>query len=177
MSTELRSNPRVPEDRYRVEQVMTHPVRVLPPETTVMQALGCARSWGVHHLPVGQAGAVLGVLCTCELRDAKLTETLQEVVRRPPLTIDSRCSCRAAGERMRHQLVNSLLVTEGEQVVGIVTRSDLAAFSADQPLRDTCCWCCGETRHLTRDEHGQLLCVDCRERATAPELFETGGGD
>ncbi len=176
-SPEARSpEARSPADRYRVEQVMTRPVRTLPPETTVLQALGCARAWSVHHLPVGQAGAVLGVLCTCDLREAKLTEPLREVIRRPPLTIDTRSSCRAAGERMRQQLVNSLLVTDGAQVVGIVTRSDLAALSADEPLRETCCWCCGETRHLTRDEHGQLLCAECRERATAPELYDTGGG-
>lgn len=181
MSTQFRREElELPEERYRVAQVMTHPLRVLPPETTVLHALDYARCWGVHHLPVGRTESVLGVLgvlCTCDLREARLTDKLGQVVRRPPLTIDAHASCRAAAERMREHLVNSLLVTEAGCVVGIITRTDLASFSADRPLRGVCCWCCGETRHLTRDEYGQLLCAECRERALVPELFDTGGGD
>jgi hypothetical protein len=79
---------------------------------------------------------------------------------------------------MRAADVGSVLVTDGTgEPCGIVTRGDLTGEARSEAILEDCrCEACGSIRHLHR--YGdRLLCFSCRERATEPEEFESGGGD
>ncbi|MDO5502906.1 MAG: putative nucleotidyltransferase substrate binding domain-containing protein [Actinomycetia bacterium] len=62
---------------------------------------------------------------TSERGRAVLKTTVGELVRREPLTVGPDESIRSAAETMRDERVSSLLVMEGETLVGIMTDRDL----------------------------------------------------
>ncbi len=160
-----------------VDGLMSQPVSFLSGETSVLEALNTARERRIHHLPVGDAKAPLGVLCTCDLREAPLSEKLGNLLSRPYVSIECRATIREAAELMREHVVGSLLVTDGDGVTGIITRADLArSANGRSHLAEVVCTCCGSDAHLGKDQYEQLLCVDCRERATEPDSFEQGLG-
>ncbi len=161
----------------RVGRLMSQPVSFIPPGTTVVDALNQARTLGVHHLPIGEPQQPLGVLCTCDLREAPLSEEIGNLLNRPPVSIGVDASVQQAADVMRTEVVGSLLILDGDSIVGIVTRSDIVrSLGTRTSLSEVICLCCGSDQHLKLDEHEQLLCVDCRERATEPHSFEEGRG-
>jgi CBS domain-containing protein len=160
-----------------LSQVMRHPVIALYSYATVSAALDAAREHHVHHFPVCDGERVVGMVCTCDLQEAKLEQAVGDVMRRA-VTMSGDRSAADAAVLMRATDVGSVLVTDGHgSPCGIVTRGDLSG----QPrvaaiLKDCHCEACGSTHHLQR--FGQRrLCFSCRERAIEPEAFETGGGD
>ena len=164
-------------DSSAVSTLMSQPVTFLPRETKVVDALSRARELRVHHIPIGDANAPLGVLCTCDLREAGLSDQLGDLLSRPAISIELRASLREAADAMRTAVVGSLLVADGASIVGIVTRSDIVrSLGTQTSLAEVVCFCCGSDQHLKLDEHEQLLCVDCRERASEPHSFDEGRG-
>lgn len=160
-----------------LEHVMHQPVVVLQLFETVADALETARERGVHHFPVCRRDHIMGMLCTCDLLDAPLTRVVGEIMR-PAVSLPMDRSAREAAALMRAADVGSILVTDGDGAVsGIVTRSDLSHEPSASPLLQDCrCEACGSIRHLQRYEARQL-CASCRERATEPWNYDTGGGD
>jgi hypothetical protein len=97
------------------------------------------------------------------------------LIEKPPESIDVGVSCEDAARLMKSQLIGSLLVTDGSAICGIVTRADLARadLRGKRVLADVFCVCCGSREHLhAAPPLDQLLCVDCRERASEPQHFE-----
>jgi CBS domain-containing protein len=157
--------------------VMSRPLVVLQAFDTVSQALATAREHHVHHFPVYRRDQLVGMVCTCDLQEASLDQPVAEVMR-PAVTIPSTRSAADAAMLMKAADVGSVLVLDwNNRACGIVTRGDLDGDGpADAILEDCHCECCGSTRHLHRYE-GRQLCFSCRERASEPNAFETGGGD
>lgn len=160
-----------------LEQIMHSPLVALHTYDTVSAALEAAREHHVHHFPVCNHDQVVGMVCTCDLQDAALAESVADVMR-PAVTIAVDSSAADAALLMRSADVGSILVTDQAGApCGIVTRSDLTGEPrADAILEDCRCEACGAIRHLHRYEDRQL-CFSCRERATEPQAFDTGGGD
>lgn len=167
----------MPTPETPLPQVMRHPLIALQLHDTVSNALDTAREHGVHHFPVCSHEQVVGMVCTCDLRDAGLDQAIGNVMH-PAVMIPASRSTADAAMLMRAADVGSVLVTDGHgSPCGIVTRGDLN----DEPpvaalLEDCRCEACGSIRHLHRYD-GRLLCASCRERATEPQAFDTGGGD
>jgi predicted transcriptional regulator len=168
----MHSHPEIP-----LPLVMRRPLIALHLYDTVSDALDTAREHGVHHFPVCNHEQVVGMVCTCDLQEAKLEQAVGNLMH-PAVTIPSNSSTAEAAMLMKAADVGSVLVTDGRgSPCGIVTRSDL---SGDPPvaalLEDCRCEACGSIRHLHR--HGERwLCFACHERATEPQAFDTGGGD
>lgn len=160
-----------------LQNVMHQPVVVLQLFDTVADALETARERGVHHFPVCRRDHVMGMLCTCDLRDAPLSRVVGEIMR-PAVTLPMQRSAWEAAALMRAADVGSILVTDDTGAVsGIVTRSDLSREPSASPLLQDCrCEVCGSIRHLQRYEDRQL-CSSCKLRATEPWNYDTGGGD
>jgi hypothetical protein len=97
----------------------------------------------------------------------------------PAITVDALAPCGTAAQLMNRHRIGSLLVTQGDDLVGIVTRADLMrrGVSFDLELPGCRCACCGSIDHLHADRRAPL-CADCRDRA-GPSSFddELGGGD
>lgn len=158
-------------------QVMSRPLVALQAYDTVSAALATAREHGVHHFPVCEHEQVVGMVCTCDLQEARLEQAVMEVMR-PAVTLPASRSAADAAMLMRAADVGSVLVLDWQgSPCGIVTRGDL---NDEEPaaaiLQDCRCECCGTTHHLHR--HGdRQLCFSCHERAAEPQAFEGGGGD
>jgi CBS-domain-containing membrane protein len=157
--------------------VMRQPLIALHTFDSVAVALDVAREHGVHHFPVCEHERVVGMVCTCDFQNAALERPVGEVMR-PAVSLPASRSAADAALLMRAADVESVLVTDRRGAAcGIVTRHDLNGDAPVAPLLEDCrCEACGTVRHL-HEYQGRQLCFSCRERASEPAAFDTGGGD
>lgn len=161
----------------RVFEVMNPKVVFIGPLSTVGEASEIAQRRRVRHLVVAQKGDVVGVLCTCDLRDAPVGEKVARYMSRPALTVSAEASLEQAAEVMRDFAVGCLPVVTRGRLVGIMTKGDLRRAGA--PLADRRrCQACGSTSHVRRlAKHGGVsFCWECIEKAEDVEDDVGGSG-
>jgi CBS domain-containing protein len=131
-----------------VSEIMSSPVVTVTQETTVAEAAGVLADEHVGSLVVGD-DIVEGIVTETDIVRAVgegidlASTTVANIMSDPVVTIRPHEAVRAAGERMGHNGVKKLPVTEDGKPVGIVTTTDLAHFfprnrikMASQPERD-----------------------------------------
>jgi CBS-domain-containing membrane protein len=158
---------------------MHAPVRTFRPDLKVIDALRFAERCGMHHLPLLEGGKIVGLICTCDLEELDLQAPIAEAITRTAATMPAQSTAEAAMNAMVEQGVGSLLVTDNNTVVGIVTREDLSRAGLDLDEPDGFrCESCGSAKHLKTEANRGTLCLDCRAHAE-PEVSgdETGVGD
>ncbi len=166
---------------HTVADVMSRAVVSVPPLAKVRDALRLADDCDICHLVVTQGGALLGIACVCQLREARPDLPVEKVMRSPVRSVGPDLSCEAAADILRELDLGCLPVEENGRLAGIVTRSDLAkpgdAFRLD--LGETTCASCGAHHHVRPDRATSVgICSDCSERARASDdIIDTGGGD
>jgi CBS domain-containing protein len=120
-------------DDTPVSGIMTSPVLTVDGEMTVVEAARTLREKHVGSLVVGEE-IVDGIVTEADVVAAVGEEvdlestTVAEIMSDPVVTIRPDESVRVAGERMGHNGVKKLPVTEDGEPVGIVTTTDLAHF-------------------------------------------------
>jgi CBS domain-containing protein len=135
-------------DETPVNDIMSSPVITVSQDTTVAEAAGTLAAEHVGSLVVGdeilegivtETDIVRAVGDGLDLASTAVTDIMSD----PVVTIRPHEAVRAAGERMGHNGVKKLPVTEDGRPVGIVTTTDLAHFfprsrikMASQPERD-----------------------------------------
>jgi CBS domain-containing protein len=149
----------------KIRSVMSKHVVTISPETTLKDAAARLVRYGVSGLPVvDDAGHLVGVLSEADIlakeagsgnggsspRDGMLAwligdsprpqieaRTVADAMTSPALTIGPERTAREAAARMLAEDVNRLPVTEGDTLVGIVSRADLVrAFArSDTEIR------------------------------------------
>lgn len=160
-----------------LKSIQHSPVVTVASGTTAADALELARSRQVHHLPVVDDDVLVGLVCTCDLHDVAESDLVRQAMSAPAATLLDSESALTAALRIKSEGIGSIIVIDERGVpTGILTRGDLLQSddSAKQLLEDERCACCGLTRHLRRDEHGQVLCIYCREGATDGSWLELG---
>jgi len=140
----------MPEETHEtpVSEIMSSPVVNVTQETTIAEAAAVLAENQVGSLVVGE-DIVEGIVTETDIVRAvgegiDLDETtIGELMSDPVVTIRPHESVQVAGERMGHNGVKKLPVTEDGTPVGIVTTTDLAHFfprnrikMASQPERD-----------------------------------------
>ncbi len=131
-----------------VREIMSSPVVTVTEETTLGEAAEVLAEERVGSLVVGDT-IVDGVLTETDIVRAvgrgldRSETTVGDIMSEPVVTIRPEESVRVAGERMGHNGVKKLPVTEEGEPKGIVTTTDLAHFiprnrvrMANQPERD-----------------------------------------
>jgi len=135
-------------DETPVSEIMSSPVVTVTQDTTVAEAAGILADEHVGSLVVGE-DIIEGIVTETDIvravgdgRDLSET-TVADIMSDPVVTIRPHEAVRTAGERMGHNGVKKLPVTEDGKAVGIVTTTDLAHFfprnrikMASQPERD-----------------------------------------
>jgi signal-transduction protein with cAMP-binding, CBS, and nucleotidyltransferase domain len=162
-----------------VSTLMQHPLVELDPDATVAFALQVAGLVRTHHFPLFRAGALVGIVCTCDLDDAPRDRPISELSRTEVLTISVDSSLDEAARLMRDHVAGSVVVLDDNAPCGLLTREALtgaserwAAYFADEH-----CEACGAEKHLRRSSSGQLLCTACAARAHDAPWLDVGGGD
>lgn len=104
---------------------------------------------GVGHLPVVNAGKLVGIVSWTDLMrvsfgdafgestvavDATLdhTKTLEDIMQADPVTLDHTATVRDAAEILAKAEFHSLPIVDGQHLVGIVTSKDLIACLINQ---------------------------------------------
>jgi len=119
-------------DDTPIREIMTSPVLTVGGDTTVVEAARMLREKHVGSLVVGDE-FVDGIVTEADIvravgAELDLSSTVAEVMSDPVVTIRPNESVRVAGERMGHNGVKKLPVTEDGEPVGVVTTTDLAHF-------------------------------------------------
>ncbi len=123
----------MPQEQTPVSEIMTSPVAVVPGEATVTEVARLLDERHIGSLVVGE-DIVDGIVTETDIvravsAERDLTETVvSDIMTDPVVTIRPHESVQVAGERMGHNAVKKLPVTEGGKPVGIVTTTDLAHF-------------------------------------------------
>lgn len=157
---ELRRRRATPDERpaLRVRHVMSWPALALSQVSSVELALRVAVDNRFHHFPVLRDGELVGVVCTCDLRDAPLAASVKRYMSRQRITVEPDASLKRAVELMDEEGVNCL-PTRIHHTWGIITRRDLVRAGA-------CVWhtCsrCGDIDHVRLDrETHRWRCIAC----------------
>jgi hemerythrin-like domain-containing protein/CBS domain-containing protein len=158
--------------------LLVQPLITIGGDVSVCQALKLARSKQVHHLPVVEGSALVGLVCTCDLHEASPDSSVGQWMSHPPVTLDASASTVTAAQTMKDRKVGSVIVTLEGQPRGIVTRGDLLAADpkGEDILVDCRCECCGLTRHLSTDQAGHTFCMYCKDPASATQRLSSALG-
>ena len=121
----------------QVKDSMVREVATLSPGDTAGEALAMCRERRIRHLPVLEGGSLVGIVSDRDLRSATpafgdparataLAEVrVGDVMVREVVTAAPEDPIDAAANTMREEKINCLPVLEGDQLVGIVTSSDV----------------------------------------------------
>jgi len=120
-----------------VRDSMSREIVTLSPDETAATALAVCRERRIRHLPVLQAGKLVGIVSDRDLRSstpalgdlsraAALQEILvQDVMASEVVTALPDDPIEQAANAMRERRIGCLPVLEGDELVGIVTASDV----------------------------------------------------
>ena len=129
----------------KVAELMQRRVKTIDAEATVAEAILVLADQHISGLPVvDRTGRMIGVLSSsdvlvaeAETNDAVARQRLfeatpvQELMTPRPFTIDSRADVHEAAQQMLYGDVHRLFVTEGEQVVGVISTTDIVRAVAN----------------------------------------------
>ena len=120
-----------------VRDSMTRDVVTIVPQTTAAEALALCREKRIRHLPVTEGGRLAGMVSDRDLRsatpalgDPARAEALQKirvegVMVRDVLTAHPEDPIEQAANTMREKKIGCLPVVEADELVGILTTSDV----------------------------------------------------
>jgi len=133
----------------RVSEFMTPNPQAVAEDDTVDHAVQIMRSLGERSVPVVDKNrhlrGVVGLKDIVDLfaqpkvreqygdragREEKIALEVKSVMRYPPLTVGPEADVQRAAELMAKNHVSSVIVTENDEPVGIITSQDLMAFLA-----------------------------------------------
>jgi CBS domain-containing protein len=145
-----------------VRDVMSWPALAVTPRFAAAYALRLAAEGGFHHLPVLDAGKLVGLVCTCDLLEAPPLATIAAVMSSPAITVRSTASLANALVLMEDNDVDCL-PTHWLGAWGVVTRGDLCRAGACDDSDRPQCLACGSAHHVRRDprDENQYVCIDC----------------
>jgi len=116
-----------------VSEIMTSPVETIAADTTIAEAANILADKHIGALVVGH-DIIQGIITETDIvrtvgTDLEVeTTAVSEIMSDPVVTIRPHEPVYVAGERMGHNNVKKLPVTEDGKPVGIVTTTDLAHF-------------------------------------------------
>lgn len=105
---------------------MSPSVISVEPKQSLGDAQKLLESHGVRQLPVVHDGLLVGIITDRDLRsDATGASRVEELMTRDPITIESSESVDEAARLLRRSKVNALPVVDGDQLVGMLSTSDV----------------------------------------------------
>jgi len=132
----------------KVSERMTQPVITAPPDMPIQEALNLMREKGIHRLPVvNSKGQLRGIVSDRDLLHASPSDatslsvwelnyllskvTLRDVMTKSVITVEGDSRIRETARIMVDKKIHGLPVMDGENVVGIITETDLFKVLVD----------------------------------------------
>ena len=112
--------------RYRVGDLMTHPVTSVHPEMTVDEVIAKMFAEARLAYPVRSAtGEYVGQVTIDNLREFLPGQAIGQVMQAPPEMISADSGANELFDKMIRDDQHRLLVQDNERIIGIVTKTDL----------------------------------------------------
>jgi CBS domain-containing protein len=135
----MQANLRIPEEDMRVRELMQKDVKTVDPESTVNDVVVSLTDSHISALAVVDGmGRMVGVISStdiltseAEAQDAVEREalfeqmTVRDIMTRRPLTVSPEADVREAAQQMLYADVHRLFVTSDEQVIGVISTTDI----------------------------------------------------
>ena len=134
--------------RVPVSQIMSKNVVVLNPTQTLYEAEVMFKKHKIRHIPVVEGKKLVGILSYSDLLRISFADvtddenavesvvydmfTIPQVMVKVPLTVSPDITVKEVAEILSKQTFHSLPVTENEDLVGIVTTTDLINYFLEQ---------------------------------------------
>lgn len=131
-----------------VSDIMTKDLIVLNPAQSLYEAEALFKKHKIRHIPVVESKKLLGILSHSDLLRisfADLTDeedyvesvvydmyTIEQVMAKAPLTVNADATVKEVAEVLSQQSFHSLPVVENDELVGIVTTTDLINYMLKQ---------------------------------------------
>jgi len=131
-----------------VSDIMTKGLIVLNPAQSLYEAEALFKKHKIRHIPVVESKKLLGILSHSDLLRisfADLTDeedyvesvvydmyTIEQVMAKAPLTVNADATVKEVAEVLSEQSFHSLPVVENDELVGIVTTTDLINYMLKQ---------------------------------------------
>lgn len=147
-----------------VLHLMSTPVVALDPDADVGELLRLSERLSIHHFPLVDDSGLTGLVCTCDLENARPGQRVSQFARRAAVTVRPDAEARQAAAHMLLQGVGSVVVADDDGVWGILTRNDLAD-AVPGLMQDQRCIHCSSRRHLRPAPNHTLICPACDARA------------
>ena len=125
----------------RVRDWMTSEVVMISPNQTLPEAHALMKGHKIRRLPVVDGGELIGILTLGDLREASPSDAtslsvfemnyllgrlpVSKIMTRDPLTVSPASGLIEAAKLMLHHKISGLPVMEGDELVGIITESDI----------------------------------------------------
>jgi CBS-domain-containing membrane protein len=145
----------------RLTGVMSWQLHTVSVWTRCGDAANVASERKVRRLPVVERGLLVGMVCTCDLIEARPDAPVALHMRSPAVAAHSDDMAFAAAELMRTCDVGALPVLHRGFLIGIVTSGDLERANAWPGPPPPRCAACGAARHVRRGDDGSWRCVFC----------------
>lgn len=131
-----------------VSDIMTKDLIVLNPAQSLYEAEALFKKHKIRHIPVVESKKLLGILSHSDLLRisfADLTDeedyvesvvydmyTIDQVMAKAPITVNVDATVKEVAEVLSQQSFHSLPVVENDELVGIVTTTDLINYMLKQ---------------------------------------------
>jgi len=148
----------------RVTELMSWALLTAPVTMSCKEARALAVARSVHHIPVLDGGVMVGIACTCDLREARDDEPLGRRMQSPVATINANAPSSEALALMRRHDVGALPVLYHGFLIGIVTAGDLVRAHVLGEEERPVCTACGGHHHVRTTDDGERVCMGCRRK-------------
>jgi len=133
--------------RVPVSQIMAKALIVITPNKKVSEAYHLFNEYGVRHIPVVEGTKLVGVISkndvkkvgyvTQDMSEEAILEIysayeVKDIMANNPITVTEETNIKEAAEILAKQSFHSLPVVNNDEVVGIVTTTDLIKYLIDQ---------------------------------------------
>ena len=132
----------------KVSERMTQPVITAPPDMPIQEALNLMQEKAIHRLPVvNSKGQLRGIVSDRDLLHASPSDatslsvwelnyllskvTLRDVMTKSVITVEGDSRIRETARIMVDKKIHGLPVMDGDNIVGIITETDLFKVLVD----------------------------------------------
>lgn len=139
----------------RIRDIMSSPVQTTSPDTTARDAASMCFEQEIGSLVITEDDEIVGIVTTMDLvkllgtTDEPGSQLVREVMSSPVVTTSPRTPVNQAVEKMSEYGINRLVVSEEEELVGLVSTDDITRYIPQAFHR-------GELDYERRDESPQF---------------------
>jgi len=133
--------------RVPVSQIMAKALIVVNPTKKISEVNQLFNEYGIRHIPVVDGSKIIGVISKNDVQKLGFgaseshpetlnaiydTFELKDVMVKNPITVTAETNIKDVAETFYNQSFHSLPVVENDEIVGIVTTTDLVKYLLDQ---------------------------------------------